>query len=193
MIGGVFASSDYRAHSEGRVLSSQIPFARGVERYYAVQQAVMEVSVELGAEEVTVRSGNFPMPVALHKRFIVAVCITDSLRRLYGSRARRMLASINALLEPYQQDLFDPSTPKPAETFFGMIVVAKRQGLDQRQPAAIYFGVPSSTLRSWHFYERIDNVIALYDATAKPVARLTKPRLRKAARSASKTQFKKPK
>jgi len=190
---GVFASSDYRARAEGRVLASQLSFARGSERYFAVQQAVMAVSLDLGAEEVTARSGNFPMPMAGHKRFVVAVCITDSLKRLYGSKARRLLASINAVLEPFQPDFFDPDAPKTSDTYFGMVVVAKRQGPDQRQPAAIYFGVPSSTLRSWHFYERIDNLIALYDAASTSQPRLTKPRLRKVARSATKTKFRKPK
>jgi len=185
---GVFASSDFRARTEGRVLASQLPHARGTERYFALQHAVMAVSVDLGAEEITARSGNFPMPMAGYKRFVVATCITDSLRRLNGSRSRRLLASINSSLEPYQPDLFGNDNRKDSDVYFGMIIVAKRQGADQREPAAIYFGVPSSTLRSWHFYERIDNLVALYDVATAPQQRLKKPRLRQTARSATKSK-----
>jgi len=186
VIDGVFASSDYRVRNEGRVLPSQMAYARGTERYFAIQEAVMSVSVELGAEEATAVSGSFPIPLARHKRFFVAVCVTDSLKRLNGSKARRLLASLNAVLEPYQTDLFDSSEPVHQDAYFGMILVAKRQDSDQRQPAAIYFGVPTSTLRSWHFYEPVDKVVALYDEPVELVERVTKPRLRGTPRSATK-------
>lgn len=183
VIDGAFASAHLRALNDGRSLAMHIPYVRGTDRFYAVQQGVMQVAVESGAEPITVHAGNFPMALARHKRFLVATSITDSLEHLRRSPARKLLASLNACFEPYQQDLWEERPPITDGMFFGMVLIAKSK--DQRSPAGIFFGVPSSTLRSWHFYADIMDVAEMFGTSAAVAPQRKGPTLRSVPRSAT--------
>lgn len=57
---------------------------------------------------------------------------------------------------------------------------------DQSLPGGIFFGVPTVSLRSWHFYQSMDSVRGLYeeaDWAETPVADRRMPRLRAIRRS----------
>jgi hypothetical protein len=186
-IDGAFASAQRRAMADGRVLTSQFAYARGTDRYFAMQAAVMQAALETGGEEVISRAAGFPMPLVRHGQFLIATCITDSLKHLQRSRARRLLASLNSGYEPQQLDLLDDVVVADDEMRFAMLLVAKPpMGVDQSLPAGVFFGVPTSSLRSWHFYQELGAMSALYDVGAVDAPALVgkkAPKLRQVARS----------
>lgn len=183
-IDGAFASAYHRAAADDRVLPTQLAHARGTDRYFAVQSAVMQAAVAAGALPVDHRAGSFPMPLARHRRFLVATVITDSLEHLRRSRARRLLAELNGFFEPQQRDLWEEPKPPTGETLFGMLLVAKSTGPDQRLPLGVYFGVPTSSLRSWHFYADVNDISSMYSDDSKLIPQRPGPKLRAVRRSA---------
>lgn len=190
-IDGAFASAHRRATAEGRVLPEQMAYARGTDRHYAVQRGVVEAAVSLGGENITARVGPSRYPMALIRmgRTIIATCITDSLDSLRRSDARSQLASLNSVFEPIQPSLWESDDAPVLDDYrFAMLLVAKpHRDADQSLPSGIFFGVPSSSLRSWHFYEQVDAVRGLYEeadwAETPPVADRRMPRLRANPRS----------
>lgn len=190
-IDGAFASSHRRALMDGRVLPEQLAYARGTDRHYAVQCGVVEAAVALGGENITARVGpsRYPMPLIRMGRTIIATCITDSLDSLRRSNARSQLASLNAIFEPIQPSLWESEDAPVLDDYrFAMLLVAKpRRDADQGLPGGIFFGVPSSSLRSWHFYQHVDIVRGLYEeaewAETPPLADRRIPRLRATRRS----------
>lgn len=190
-IDGAFVSSHRRAMSDGRVLPEQLPYARGTDRHYAVQCGVVEAAVALGGENITARVGpsRYPMPLIRMGNTIIATCITNSSDNLRRSDARSQLASLNSVFEPVQQSFWDADEAPSLDGYrFAMILVAKpHRDADPSLPAGIYFGVPSSSLRSWHFYQSFDAVRGLYEeadwAETPPVADKRMPRLRNISRS----------
>lgn len=167
VVDGAFAFAHHRVMTEGRILEDHRAYARGTDRHYAVQRVVADLATETGGDAVTMRIGpsKYPMLVVRMGQTIVAISITDSLDSLRRARARQELASLNKPIEPFQPDLWAANDSVSDDGFrFGMVLIAKpRRGEDQSLPAGIYFGVPSSSLRSWHFYDRVDAVRAMYD------------------------------
>ena len=184
-VDGAFASAFRRAASGEHSLPSQMAHARGMDRYFAVQSAVMKAAVGCGAEEIRSQAGSFPMPLAKHRRFLVATSITDSLEHLRRSKARRLLAGLNGFLEPFQPDLWDEAVEPKGEMLFGMLLIAKGGGESQQLPSGIFFGVPSASLQSWHFYKPLSAVISLYSEEGVEVPATKAPQLRKVPRSLS--------
>lgn len=190
-IDGAFASSHRRAMVDGRVLPEQMAYARGTDRHYAVQCGVVEAAVALGGENITARVGPSRYPMALIRmgNTIIATCITDSLDNLRRSDARSQLASLNAVFEPIQPSFWESEEAPSLDGYrFAMLLVAKpHRDADQSLPGGIYFGVPTSSLRSWHFYQHVDAVRGLYEeadwAETPPVADRRIPRLRAISRA----------
>jgi hypothetical protein len=187
-VDGAFASAHRRAVGDRQVLATQIPYARGSDRYFAVQRAVMGLACTVGGAETVQRVGpaGYPLPLARFGRFLVATCIADSHKQLRRSKARRVMARLNEALEPAQRDLWGGEPVWTDGSYFGVLLIAKPcRDADQSLPGGVFFGVPSSTLRSWHFYQTPAAVCALYDAAANAEALPTtaKPRLRTIARS----------
>lgn len=191
-IDGAFASSHRRATMDGRVLDEQIAYARGADRHFAVQKGVVDAAVSLGAEKMTawIGTARYPMPLIRMGRTIVATSITDSLDTLRRSRARTELAALNSIFDPVQLSLLEEDEGPKFDGFrFAMILIAKpHRDADQSLPGGIFFGVPTTTLRSWHFYRSMDDVRRLYEeadwAETPPVADKRIPRLRAIGRSA---------
>ncbi|WP_156893860.1 hypothetical protein [Brevundimonas aveniformis] len=167
MVDAAFASAHHRAVNEGRVLSNQVAYARGSDRHFAVQRGLADLVESIGGEAITMRIGpsGYPMPLVRMGKTIVAASITDTLDGLRRSRARAELASLNSAIEPYQPDLWPQEAEvMPDEFRFAMVLIAKpHRDEDPTLPAGVYFGVPTSSLRSWHFYDRVDAVRAMYD------------------------------
>lgn len=190
-IDGAFASSHRRATMDGRVLPEQMAYARGTDRHYAVQRGVVDAAVSLGAEQMTARIGTsrYPMSLVRMGGTIIATSITDSLDNLRRSQARLELAKLNAALDPVQLSLLETEEDEPPLDGyrFAMILVAKpHRDADQSLPGGIFFGVPTVSLRSWHFYQSMDSVRGLYeeaDWAETPVADRRIPRLRAIRRS----------
>lgn len=166
-IDGAFASSHRRAMMDGRVLDEQMAYARGADRHFAVQKGVVDAAVSLGAEKMTARIGSarYPMPLVRMGRTIIATSITSSLDTLRRSRARTELAALNSVFDAEQLSLLETDDGPRFEDFrFAMILVAKpHRDADQSLPGGIFFGVPTTTLKSWHFYRSMDDVRRLYE------------------------------
>lgn len=182
-VDAAFAASHFKAEHGAIALPSQIAYARGSERYFSVQRAVMEAAVEFGAEEVEARAGTFPLPLARHRRFLVATSITDSLEHLRRSKARRALAGLNMPLEPEQLDFWKKAPRSAQASLFGMILIAKGAP-GSILPAGVFFGVPTSSLRSWHFYENILDLVNRYESKPLAAPKRMAPRLRATPKSA---------
>lgn len=190
-VDAVFVSAHRRAVAEGRVLPVQVPYARGNDRHYAVQRGIVDVAVSLGGEDFTTRIGRsgYPMPLVRMGRTVIATCIADNLDHLRRSDARLQLASQNKIFEPRQPSFWDDDDGPPLEDFrFAMLLIAKpHKDADQSLPAGVFFGMPTTSLRSWHFYNRVDEIRAMYDeadwAETPPMAERRYPRLRGASHS----------
>tara|TARA_R110002167_G_scaffold63791_4_gene180389 strand:+ start:1180 stop:1854 length:675 start_codon:yes stop_codon:yes gene_type:complete len=190
-IDAAFAASHRKATVDGRVLPAQRAYALGTDRYFAVQCGVVDAAVALGAEDLTARIGpsGYPMPLVRMGRTIIATCITDSLDHLRRSRARAELATLNSMFEPFQPSFWDDGDAPLLDGFrFAMLLVAKPHRDDQQDlPGGIFFGVPTTSLKSWHFYERVDAVRAQYDeadwAETLPARDRRFPRLKHASHS----------
>jgi len=188
-VDGAFASAQRRAVGEHRILEAQIPYARGTDRYFAVQRAVIGLACTVGGQETISRVGpaGFPLPLAQMGRFVVATCIADSHKQLRRSKARRLLAKHNEVLEPVQGDLWGGTEPVWSDgRYFAVLLIARPcRDADQSLPGGVFFGVPSSTLRSWHFYQRPADICALFDEATQAESLLVRkaPRLRSTPRS----------
>lgn len=191
-IDGAFASAHRRAVLEGRVLPEQYAYARGTDRHYAAQRRVIDAGEGVGGEKLILRAGasQYPMPLVRMGRMVVATCITNSLDDLRRSNARTQLAKLNEELEPQQPSFWESEEKQIPDGFrFGMLLIAKpHRDEDQSLPAGIFFGVPTASLRGWHFYRPIEEVTALYDeadwAETPPVLERRIPRLRAQRKSA---------
>ncbi|HEV7228745.1 hypothetical protein [Brevundimonas sp.] len=185
-IDGAFASAHRLAVADGRVLPEQYAYARGTDRHYAVQKRVVDAGEAVGGEKLILRAGSshYPMPLVRLGRMILATCITNSLDDLRRSNARAQLAKLNEELEPQQPSFWEEDEKRPLQGFrFGMLLIAKpHRDEDQSLPAGIYFGVPTSSLKAWHFYRSLDEVTALYEeadwAETPPVPERRIPQLR---------------
>lgn len=190
-IDGAFASSHRRAMMDGRVLPEQLAYARGTDRHYAVQCGVVDAALALGAEKITARVGTsrYPMSLIRMGRTIIATSITDSLDNLRRSKARSELAALNTIFDPVQLSFLERDEGPPLDGYrFAMILIAKpHRDADPSLPGGIFFGVPTASLRSWHFYQSMDAVRGLYEeadwAETPPPADRRMPRLRSIPRS----------
>lgn len=178
------AGARARSAPEVGYLPEHQVYVEGTERHYAVQEVLTRLSVHHGAQKFTLRAGSYPIAAARHGRFILTACVADSLKRLERSKARRYLASLNAVVEPYQPDFFESEPVAEPSVMSAMIIVAR--GHRDELPSAVYLGVPTASFRGWHFYQEISDIFRLYDESpvAEPVAAPSKrPRLRHVPRS----------
>jgi hypothetical protein len=120
---------------------------------------------------------------------IIATSITNSFDSLRRSKARSELAALNAIFDPVQLSLLEADEGPPLEGYrFAMILVAKpHRDAEPSLPGGIFFGMPTTSLRSWHFYQSMDFVRGLYEeadwAETPPLADRRIPRLRATRRS----------
>lgn len=165
-------------------LPSHQAYVEGNERHYALQEVLTRLSVKHGAQPVTLRAGSYPIAAARHGHFLLTACVADSLKKLDRSKARRLLAALNSAVEPFQPDLFVSEAQQNPFLLSAMIIVARAHG--DELPSAVYLGVPTASLRGWHFYQEISDLFRLYDevgtVATEPLV-FKRPRLRHIPRS----------
>lgn len=77
------------------------------------------------------------------------------------SAHRKVIAALNARLEPMNLSLFDPVRPVPQDGLGCLLVTVNPHSRDvQSVPAALMIGVPYTNLRGWHLLEPISTIQA---------------------------------
>lgn len=113
------------------------------------------------------------------------------------SHFRRVLAELNAWLEPLQLDLLREVPKSPSDKLCGVLVVTAQRGLrDASLPAFVGVGIPNRELSDWLLLLPLEKILAHYldrdTRTHKPVEPIVELKDRAVPRLKAKSDGNKP-
>jgi hypothetical protein len=92
------------------------------------------------------------------------VCLPFNNKTPRYAKHRKLIAALNARLEPVNADLFSAKTVGPIEDGLGCLIVAVKPHRREPQstPFGVMIGVPYTNLRGWHLFVPVSEVMAAY-------------------------------
>lgn len=138
----------------------------GQERHYrqnaALRVAGQSAGLIVAAPNTEPKGERYSIVAAEDIRFgRIAVPFHDRIPRF--AKHRGAVAALNERLEPVNLSLFDPPATRPSDGLGCMIVTVNPHRRDvQSVPSQIIVGVPYTSLKGWHLFEPLPNVLAAY-------------------------------
>ncbi len=133
-------------------------------RHYRQNAAFREAGTEAGliaaAPHTDPKGERFSLVAAQDIRYgRIAVPFQNRIPR--PAKHRKMIAAVNARLEPSNLDLFSGSM-EPVGAGLGCLIVTVNPHRSEGQslPHDIYVGVPYSNVRGWHLFSPVSDVLA---------------------------------
>lgn len=136
-------------------------------RHYLQNDAFFTAAGDSGLHAVLqpAASGAEHFPLVIQPRVLLGRVGVMVGRGMSKSKFRAELAAFNEVLEGQTGDLFSGWAQPTELERLGVLLVTVNPPThvaSQSTPLGIYLGVPFSNLRGWHYYEPLENVLALY-------------------------------
>jgi len=130
-----------------------------------MRQAARSSNLKTLTPHTTPRGGRYSL-VQAGNLILARTKITTAGSSLRPAKYMRSLASHNRHLEPYQLDMFLEEFDLPDDYIFGLIItVAPKPWQIEARPSYVGIGIPTSDLKSWHFRDSLENLLAGYSNT----------------------------
>jgi hypothetical protein len=128
----------------------------------ALRRAASAVGMTVTAPHTDPKGERFSLVASGEIRF-GQICVPFNNRTPRQAKHRETIAAVNGRLEPANMDLFSRSA-EPLPDGLGCLIVAVKPHKREPQsvPFAVMVGVPYTSLKNWHLFVPVSDIMAAY-------------------------------